>query len=94
VNKCRICDEDGKAKSNYYKMVNDKKGKGLDRGKPYGDKGKKKNVENGNGKGKNGDWRCYKCGSLGHRFFECPNKEVNCFKCGNIRLSPMNVGQR
>ncbi|MCI11756.1 GRAS family transcription factor [Trifolium medium] len=41
VNKSRICDEDGKAKSNYYKAVNDKKRKGQDRGKPYGDKSKK-----------------------------------------------------
>ncbi|MCI37495.1 GRAS family transcription factor, partial [Trifolium medium] len=41
VNKSRICDEDGKGKSNYYKAVNDKKRKGQDRVKPYGDKSKK-----------------------------------------------------
>ncbi|MCI88310.1 hypothetical protein A2U01_0109596, partial [Trifolium medium] len=28
VNKSRICDEDGRAKVNYYKVVNDRKGKG------------------------------------------------------------------
>ncbi|MCI19955.1 hypothetical protein A2U01_0041115, partial [Trifolium medium] len=41
VNKSRICDEDGRAKSNYYKAMSDKKKKGQDRGKPYGDKSKK-----------------------------------------------------
>ncbi|MCI61257.1 cellular nucleic acid-binding protein, partial [Trifolium medium] len=35
VAKSRICDEDGKAKSNFYKAMSDKKGKGQDRGKPY-----------------------------------------------------------
>ncbi|MCI56687.1 cellular nucleic acid-binding protein, partial [Trifolium medium] len=34
VNKSRICDEDGKKKSNYYKAMNDKKRKGEERGKP------------------------------------------------------------
>ncbi|MCI84867.1 cellular nucleic acid-binding protein, partial [Trifolium medium] len=38
--KARICDEDGKAKSNYYKALNDKR-KGQDGAKPYGDKGKR-----------------------------------------------------
>ncbi|MCI49737.1 hypothetical protein A2U01_0070981, partial [Trifolium medium] len=41
VNKSRICDEDGKAKVNYYKAVSDNKRKGEDRGKPYGDRNKK-----------------------------------------------------
>ncbi|MCI62667.1 cellular nucleic acid-binding protein, partial [Trifolium medium] len=44
--KARICDEDGKAKSSYYKAMNDKKGKGPDRGKPYDI------VERGNGSGR------------------------------------------
>ncbi|MCI60951.1 hypothetical protein A2U01_0082207, partial [Trifolium medium] len=39
MTKARICDEDGKAKSSYYKALNDRKGKGQDRGKPYDNKG-------------------------------------------------------
>ncbi|MCI94626.1 hypothetical protein A2U01_0115924, partial [Trifolium medium] len=38
--KARICDEDGKAKSSYYKALNDWKGKSQDRGKPYDNTGK------------------------------------------------------
>ncbi|MCI43235.1 cellular nucleic acid-binding protein, partial [Trifolium medium] len=34
VNKSRIYDKDGKTKANYYKAVNDKRGKDLGRGKP------------------------------------------------------------
>ncbi|MCI86544.1 hypothetical protein A2U01_0107825, partial [Trifolium medium] len=37
MTKARICDEDRKAKSSYYKALNDKR-KGQDRTKPYGDK--------------------------------------------------------
>lgn len=36
VNKCRMFDDAGKAKDNYYKVVNEKKGRGNDRLKPYG----------------------------------------------------------
>jgi len=35
VNKCRIYDEDSRARSTYYKSINDKKSKGQDRRKPY-----------------------------------------------------------
>ncbi|MCI38480.1 hypothetical protein A2U01_0059708, partial [Trifolium medium] len=45
----KICDEDGKAKSNYFKAMSDKKRKGQYRGKPYGDKGKK-GVESSGGR--------------------------------------------
>ncbi|MCI58035.1 GRAS family transcription factor, partial [Trifolium medium] len=41
VNKSRICDKDSRAKGNYYKAVNEKKGKDFGRGKPYGRGGKK-----------------------------------------------------
>ncbi|MCI60380.1 cellular nucleic acid-binding protein, partial [Trifolium medium] len=51
VNKSRICDEDGKAKTNYYKSMSDKKGKGQDHGKPYDNKGKK-GVESSGGRKK------------------------------------------
>ncbi|MCI70195.1 hypothetical protein A2U01_0091458, partial [Trifolium medium] len=57
--KARIYDEDGKAKSSYYKAMNDRKGKGLDRGKPYDNKG------NGSGRKKQGNGQCYKCGARG-----------------------------
>ncbi|MCI47536.1 cellular nucleic acid-binding protein [Trifolium medium] len=32
VNKSRICDKDGKAKANYYKAVNERRGKKPDEG--------------------------------------------------------------
>ncbi|MCI49294.1 hypothetical protein A2U01_0070538, partial [Trifolium medium] len=67
VNKSRICDEDRRAKSNYYKVVNDKKRKGQDHGKPYGDKNKK-GGESSEGR-KKGGGNCFKCGEVGHRFF-------------------------
>ncbi|MCI43195.1 cellular nucleic acid-binding protein [Trifolium medium] len=40
VNKSRICDDDGRAKVNYYKAVNDRKGKCQERGKPYDNRGR------------------------------------------------------
>jgi len=42
VHKCRMFDDAGKAKTSYYKAMNDKKGKGHGFGKPYNkDKGRK-----------------------------------------------------
>ncbi|MCI53808.1 cellular nucleic acid-binding protein, partial [Trifolium medium] len=41
VNKSRICDKDSRAKANYYKEVNEKRGKDFGKGKPY-DKREKK----------------------------------------------------
>ncbi|MCI52907.1 cellular nucleic acid-binding protein, partial [Trifolium medium] len=57
VNKSRICDEDGKAKINYYKTMIDKKGKGQDRSKPYDNRGKKGVESSGGRKQNNGN--CY-----------------------------------
>ncbi|MCI40855.1 cellular nucleic acid-binding protein, partial [Trifolium medium] len=82
VNKSRICDEDGNAKSNYYKAVNNKKRKGQDRGKPYGDKGKKDGESSGGRK--KGSGNCFKCGEMGHKSFEFPKKADKCFKCGRL----------
>ncbi|CAJ2662214.1 unnamed protein product [Trifolium pratense] len=82
VDKCRISDDDGKAKTNYYKAMSDKRGKGQDRGKPYGDKGKKV-VETSGGK-KRGGGQCYKCGEMGHKSYECPKKVDKCFNCGRL----------
>ncbi|MCI38273.1 cellular nucleic acid-binding protein, partial [Trifolium medium] len=83
VNKSCICDKDGKAKVNYYKAANEKRGKDLGRGNPYDKKGKKVDEGGSGGKGK-GDGNCFKCGLLGHRFFECPKKDGKCYKCGDL----------
>ncbi|KAK2444363.1 cleavage and polyadenylation specificity factor subunit [Trifolium repens] len=82
VNKSNICDLDGKAKTSYYKEMNDKKERSLDRGKPY-DKRNKGKVGGSGEKGKNANDKCYKCGVLGHRFYDCP-KGDRCFKCGEF----------
>ncbi|MCI58768.1 cellular nucleic acid-binding protein, partial [Trifolium medium] len=68
MTKARIYDEDGKAKSSYYKALNDRKGKGPDSGKPYDNKGI------GNGGRKQGIGLCYKCGERGHMSYDCPKK--------------------
>ncbi|MCI26687.1 cellular nucleic acid-binding protein, partial [Trifolium medium] len=81
LNKSRICDEDGRAKTNYYKAVNDKKRKGQDRGKPYGDKNRKGGESSG-GKKKN-IGHCFRCGEMGHKISECPQKEDKCY---SVRL--------
>jgi len=71
VHKCRMFDEGGKAKANYYKVVNDKKGKGHGFGKPYNkDKGKKKDVGGGS-KVNAAEVKCFKCGIVGHFANEC-----------------------
>ncbi|WJX17749.1 hypothetical protein P8452_07626 [Trifolium repens] len=80
VNKSNICDLDGKAKTIYYREVHDRKGKSQDRGKPY-DKKSKGKVEGSGGRGKNANDKCYKCGVLGNRSYECPRGD-KCFKCG------------
>ncbi|GAU10302.1 hypothetical protein TSUD_418910, partial [Trifolium subterraneum] len=82
VAKSRICDEDGKAKSSYYKAMTEKRGKRQDHGKPYGDKGKKAVESSGTKKRNNG--QCYKYGEMGHKSFECPKKVDKCFNCGKL----------
>ncbi|MCI85382.1 hypothetical protein A2U01_0106661 [Trifolium medium] len=47
--------------------MNDRKGKGLDRGKPYDNKGN----GNGSGRKKQGNGQCYKCGARGHMSYDC-----------------------
>ncbi|MCI84209.1 cellular nucleic acid-binding protein, partial [Trifolium medium] len=64
VNKSRICDKDGKAKANYYKAANDKRGKDFGSGKPYDKKGKKVDEGGSGGRGE-GDGNCFKCGLPG-----------------------------
>ncbi|MCI64580.1 cellular nucleic acid-binding protein, partial [Trifolium medium] len=54
VNKSRIFDDDGRAKTSYYKAVNDRKGKGQERGNPYDNRGR----GNTNGGRKPGNGNC------------------------------------
>ncbi|GAU35802.1 hypothetical protein TSUD_155770 [Trifolium subterraneum] len=78
VAKARICDEDGKAKSNYFKAV---RGKSQDRVKPYEVKGKG-SARCGKGKEKVENDKCYRCGKIGHRSFECKKDKDVCYNCG------------
>ncbi|MCI49290.1 cellular nucleic acid-binding protein, partial [Trifolium medium] len=50
----------------------------------YDKKGNKVDECGSGGRGK-GDGNCFRCGLPGHRFFECPKKEVKCLKCGDPR---------
>ncbi|GAU45527.1 hypothetical protein TSUD_400740 [Trifolium subterraneum] len=78
VEKARICDEDGKAKSNYFKAV---RGKSQDRVKPYEVKGKG-SARGGKGKEKMDNDKCYRCGKSGRRSFECKKDKDVCYSCG------------
>ncbi|GAU51960.1 hypothetical protein TSUD_417460 [Trifolium subterraneum] len=78
VAKARICDEDGKAKSNYFKAV---RGKSQDRAKPYEVKGRG-STRGGRGKEKVDNDKCYRCGKIGHRSFECKKEKEVCYNCG------------
>ncbi|GAU44090.1 hypothetical protein TSUD_399720 [Trifolium subterraneum] len=78
VAKARICDEDGKAKSNYFKAV---RGKSQDRAKPYEVKGKG-SARGGKGNEKVENDKCYRCGKIGHRSFECKKDKDVCYNCG------------
>ncbi|MCI68646.1 hypothetical protein A2U01_0089907, partial [Trifolium medium] len=66
VNKSRICDKDSKAKANYYKAVNERKGKDFSRGKPYNRGGKKPDEGGSSGGRVGGAGNCPICGVPGH----------------------------
>jgi len=81
VHKCRMFDDAGKAKLNYYKAVNDKKGKGHGIRKPYNkDKSKQKDVGGGS-KANVAEVKCYQCGVFGHYASDCKKGE-SCYNCG------------
>ncbi|MCI38205.1 cellular nucleic acid-binding protein [Trifolium medium] len=80
MTKARICDEDEKTKTSYYKAMNDRKGKGQDRGNLYENKGR----GNASGVRKQGNGQCYKCGEFGHKSYDCLKKGDKCFSCGKF----------
>ncbi|XP_058746389.1 uncharacterized protein LOC131619294 [Vicia villosa] len=80
LNKCRIYDQDTRAKSSFYKSYNEKKDKKQDCGKSYStptDKGKQRVSDENkpSGGGALASTRCFKCGELDHRANDYTNKE-------------------
>ncbi|XP_050896568.1 uncharacterized protein LOC127103345 [Lathyrus oleraceus] len=87
VNKCRIYDEDCRARSTYYKNVRERKGKNQFRGKPYSsleEKGKQRTTDEKKPSGGVTpiSVKCFKCGESGHHANECKNNILGCIKCG------------
>ncbi|MCI97442.1 hypothetical protein A2U01_0118743, partial [Trifolium medium] len=64
--------------------VNEKRGRDVGRGKPYGRGGGKKPDESSTSGGRGGGAKtCFTCGLPGHHFFDCPKKNERCYKCGD-----------
>lgn len=88
VNRCRIYDEDSRARVTHYKNLSEKRSNHRHKGIPYSapaDKSKQK-VAKGNKPGGVGTSpnpiKCFKCGGVGHRVSECQTDMKRCFKCG------------
>ncbi|XP_050878589.1 uncharacterized protein LOC127082396 [Lathyrus oleraceus] len=91
VNKCRIYDEDNRARFSHYKSLSVKKGKDQSRGKLYSDlakKGKQKaNQKAACGKDQSREKtpnsvRCLKCDrNISSNISKCKSTTVNYFKC-------------
>ncbi|PNY08434.1 cellular nucleic acid-binding protein [Trifolium pratense] len=87
VDACRIYEETSQARSNHYKAISEKKHNGQDKGKPYDRDNQQERRqttgrrETSGGEGPNSQ-RCYRCGAVGHRAFECKATSPTCFKCG------------
>ncbi|MCI43005.1 hypothetical protein A2U01_0064242, partial [Trifolium medium] len=62
VNKSRICDKDSKAKANYYKAANEKRGRDMGREKPYGRGGRRPDEGGSSGGRGGGVGNCFTCG--------------------------------
>ena len=92
MNKSRIFDEDSKARFTHYKNLNEKKGNGQFRGKPYvtpADKGKQKVAfdRRPSGGGMYNSLKCFNYGGFGHRQSECRrnmSKRSNCGGLGHV----------
>ncbi|XP_058767704.1 uncharacterized protein LOC131641421 [Vicia villosa] len=81
----RIYDKDSRESGSHYKALNDGKGKGQYRGKPYVDKKKKAGYGGKpSGGGSSSSVKCFKCGVEGHRANECNKNFVKCFKCDKL----------
>ncbi|GAU10058.1 hypothetical protein TSUD_423720, partial [Trifolium subterraneum] len=57
------------------------RGKSQDRAKPYEVKGRG-SARSGKGKEKMDNDKCYRCGKIGHRSFECKKEKEVCYNCG------------
>jgi len=81
VNKCRIYEEDSKARSNHYKATSEKNGRDKNRGKPYNVLAyKRKKKKGASEKEASGGYncaplRCFNCEVVGHCASECQSIE-------------------
>ncbi|XP_050877136.1 uncharacterized protein LOC127080888 [Lathyrus oleraceus] len=76
VNKCRIYDEDNKARYSHYKSIGENKGKGQYRWKPCDVIGHCANEYTSD------ENKCYKCGKIGHLIADCKGNVVTCYNYG------------